>query len=72
MTLRKVIWFYTSVSIYTQYKLPILMGKWYLNNSKTKKKSIFVFYFVSILRKTILELIVGGAICIIYGKEICN
>ena len=38
----------------------ILMGKWYLNNSKTKEKLILFFEFLSILREK-LELIVGGA-----------
>ena len=31
--------------------LLILMGKWYLNNSKTKEKSILFFEFLSILRE---------------------
>ena len=43
------------------------MGKWYLNNFKTKEKSILFFEFLSILREK-LELIVGGAA--IVGRDV--
>ena len=38
----------------------ILIGKWYLNNSKSKEKPILFFEFLIILREK-LEFMVGGA-----------
>ena len=38
----------------------ILMGKWYINHSKTKEKQIYFFEFLSLIREK-LELIINGA-----------
>ena len=45
----------------------ILMGKWYLNNSKSKEKTILFFEFLIILREKV-ELMVGGAAVV--GREV--
>ena len=37
-----------------------IIGKFYLNNSKTIEKPIFVFYFLTIIRDN-LESMIGGA-----------
>ena len=47
-------------------KILILMGKWYLNNSKSKDKPILFFEFLIILREK-LELMIGGAAVV--GRE---
>ena len=43
------------------------MGKWYLNNSKSKDNPILFFEFLIILREK-LELMIGGAAVV--GREI--
>ena len=41
----------------------ILMGKWYLNHSKTREKQIYFFEFLSLIQEK-LELILNGAVIV--------